>query len=86
MSRQKTAISSNPLKSKADMVKAVNQLCDPLIPYFSDSGALLDIGDTYSQTSRRVAQMEGCLRPLWGLAPLYAGEEVGMDGRFILEA
>ncbi|OMC65423.1 hypothetical protein BK126_22230 [Paenibacillus sp. FSL H7-0326] len=73
MSRQKTAISSNPLKSKADMVKAVNQLCDPLIPYFSDSGALLDIGDTYSQTSRRVAQMEGCLRPLWGLAPLYAG-------------
>ncbi|MBU5348326.1 DUF2264 domain-containing protein [Paenibacillus lautus] len=73
MPKPNLAIANNPLKTKMDLANAVKQLCDPLVPYFSPNGALVDIGPTFSRTSQRVAQLEAFARPLWGLAPLLGG-------------
>ncbi|MBU3113310.1 DUF2264 domain-containing protein [Clostridium lacusfryxellense] len=66
-------ISNNPLKSKSDLALAVKQLCDPLKPFFSENGAFLDLGNTFSRCNEKTAMMEAFARPLWGLAPLLAG-------------
>ncbi|MBU3191001.1 DUF2264 domain-containing protein [Clostridium bowmanii] len=66
-------ITNNPLKSKSDLALAVKQLCDPLKPFFSENGAFLDLGNTFSRCNEKTAMMEAFARPLWGLAPLLAG-------------
>ncbi|KGE18777.1 DUF2264 domain-containing protein [Paenibacillus wynnii] len=73
MTNNNVPIASNPLLNKNDLGLAVKQLCDPLKPYYSAQGALLDIGNTASRTSQKTAKFEGFARPLWGLAPLLAG-------------
>jgi hypothetical protein len=70
-----TAIANNPLKSKNDLALAVKQLCDPLKPFYSEHGALLDVGNTSSRCGDKTAMMEAFSRPLWGLAPLLGGGE-----------
>lgn len=66
-------ISNNPLKSKKDFQKAVEQLCRPLKKFYSSGGAGLYIGNTGSFCTERTAAMEAFSRPLWGLVPLLAG-------------
>ena len=66
-------IGNNPLKSKKDLALAVKQLCDPLKPFYSEGGAFLDIGNTFSRCDEKTALMEAFSRPLWGLAPLLGG-------------
>jgi hypothetical protein len=66
-------LANNPFETRKDMELAVQHLCNPLVPYYSPNGALLDVGSTASRASERTAQMEAFARPLWGLAPLLAG-------------
>ncbi|WP_028611558.1 DUF2264 domain-containing protein [Paenibacillus harenae] len=73
MIRYDKLLANNPLETREDLALAVQHLCDPLVPYYSPNGAMLDIGSTASRTSERTAQMEAFARPLWGLAPLLGG-------------
>lgn len=66
-------IHTNPLQTKSDLQEALNQLIQPLIPYYSSGKAELHIGNTSASYSDSVAEMEGFSRVLWGLAPLIAG-------------
>ena len=65
--------STNPLKTRDDVVAAVASLLDPLIPGFSPDHGLIKVGSTGTRFDETAAQVEGFARPLWGLAPLLAG-------------
>nr|WP_307474827.1 DUF2264 domain-containing protein [Paenibacillus harenae] len=66
-------IASNPLATRADMQEAMRQLCEPLVPYYSEGKAHLKLGETGSGCTSETAEMEGFSRVLWGLAPLASG-------------
>ncbi|PLS05595.1 DUF2264 domain-containing protein [Neobacillus cucumis] len=68
-------IQTNPLQSRGDFIDAVNQIINPLKPYYSKGKALLEIGSTGAGYSDSIAGMEGFSRVLWGLVPLLAGGE-----------
>ncbi|MCK9862786.1 DUF2264 domain-containing protein [Paenibacillus sp. ATY16] len=67
------ATASNPLRSKADLELAFNQLTKPLLPYYSAGGARLDLNGSGAGQAPEVAGMEGFSRIVWGLAPFAAG-------------
>jgi len=66
-------VRSNPLKTRSDVESALKQLIEPLRPYYSEGKAHLRMGATASGCTIETADMEGCSRVLWGLAPLAAG-------------
>jgi hypothetical protein len=66
-------IDNNPLKTREDLVIALEQLTDPLRPHYSRGGARLKIGKTGASYSAATAEMEGFSRVLWGLVPLLIG-------------
>ncbi|WP_064685996.1 DUF2264 domain-containing protein [Rhizobium bangladeshense] len=63
----------NPLKTRDDIAKAVNDLFAPLLPYFSEGGARVRLGAAGAIFDRAAADLEGFARPLWGIVPLAAG-------------
>ncbi|AIQ35131.1 hypothetical protein R50345_11250 [Paenibacillus sp. FSL R5-0345] len=75
MNTNKTSfrISDNPLKTRVDLVIALEQLTDPLRAHYSKGGARLEIGKTGASYSAATAEMEGFSRVLWGLVPLLIG-------------
>jgi hypothetical protein len=79
-------IGDNPLKTREDLVIALDQLTNPLRPHYSKGGARLEIGQTGASYPAATAEMEGFSRVLWGLVPLLIGGgdselwEVVLDG------
>lgn len=69
----KTPFSDNPFQSRADVARAAANLFAPLLPYFSESGARVELSATSAHFDTAAAAMEGFARPLWGIAPLVAG-------------
>ena len=67
-------ISSNPIVTRADMVRAAVQLIDPLVACLSPGKARLLIGEGSAHYSEDVAGMEGFSRVLWALVPMLAGK------------
>lgn len=65
--------SSNPLRTRDDVVAAVASLLDPLAAGDSPQHALTKVGSSGTRFDETAAQVEGYARPLWGLAPLLAG-------------
>jgi hypothetical protein len=63
----------NPLKTRADVEKALHDLFNPLLPYFSEGGARVRLDGAAAHFDRAAADLEGFARPLWGLTPLAAG-------------
>jgi hypothetical protein len=63
----------NRLQSRADATKALGDLFNPLLPYFSEGGARVRLDGAAAHFDRAAADLEGFARPLWGLAPLAAG-------------
>ena len=63
----------NPLETRADMSRALLDLFDPLLPFFSKGGARVRLNAAAAHFDRAAADLEGFARPLWGLAPLGAG-------------
>ena len=63
----------NPLKTRADLAKAVNDLFQPLLPYFSEGGARVRLSAAGAIFDHAAADLEGFARPLWGIVPLCAG-------------
>jgi hypothetical protein len=78
--------STNPLRTRNDVVSAVASLLDPLAAGFSPLNSLVKVGSTGTRFDETAAQVEGYARPLWGLAPLlaggsdYAGTQKFVDG------
>jgi hypothetical protein len=79
-------IGDNPLKTREDLVIALDQLTNPLRPHYSKGGARLEMGQTGASYPAATAEMEGFSRVLWGLVPLLIGGgdselwEVVLDG------
>jgi hypothetical protein len=63
----------NPLRSRNDMKRALTDLFNPLLPYFSEGNARVRLDGAAAHFDRAAADLEGFARPLWGLAPLGAG-------------
>ena len=68
------AITSNPLKTRSDMIHLLDSLLQPLISAQSSSGARIELGHTGTHFDVVAAEMEGYARSLWGLAPILASE------------
>ncbi|WP_418138173.1 DUF2264 domain-containing protein [Agrobacterium sp. El2ro-1b] len=60
----------NPLKSRVDVRRALDDSFAPLLPYFSPGGARVTLSGTAAHFDRAAADLEGFARPLWGIAPL----------------
>lgn len=63
----------NPLRTRADVEKALRDLFNPVLPYFSEGGARVRLDAAAAHFDRAAADLEGFARPLWGLTPLAAG-------------
>lgn len=84
MKRTDLPIVSNPLETRDDVQKAVDQLCEPLKPHFSEGSALVRLGDSGANYDERRTRMEAFARPLWGLVPMMAGgKETDLWDRYI---
>jgi hypothetical protein len=63
----------NPLQTRADVERGLQDLFQPLLPYFSQGGARVRLDAAAAHFDRAAADLEGFARPLWGLTPLTAG-------------
>lgn len=66
-------LAGNPLRTRADVQRAVLDLVHPLLPHFSPAYARVRLGSFAAVFPMADAELEGFARPLWGLAPLAAG-------------
>lgn len=66
-------LAGNPLRTRHDLRRAVEDLVSPLAAHLSPGGARVRLGSAGAVFSTRVAELEGFARPLWGLVPLAAG-------------
>ena len=71
-------MAANPLADRKDAVEALLSMCRPLIPYYSANKALLFLGSTGAHYGEKSAAMESWARILWGLAPLFAGDNTAL--------
>ena len=67
-------LSENPLLTREDVVRALLDLCRPLRQYYSVDQSTLHVGSTAAHYGEKSARMEGWARVLWGLGPLFAGD------------
>lgn len=66
----------NPLRTRADVVKALDDSFAPLLPHFDPGGgARVRLDAAAAHFDRAAAEFEGFARPLWGLLPLAKGGE-----------
>ncbi|MCI3927068.1 DUF2264 domain-containing protein [Paenibacillus sp. TRM 82003] len=66
-------IQQNPLATREHLQHALDQLCEPLRPYYSAGKARLRLGHSGAGCRASTVEMEGFSRVLWGLVPLAAG-------------
>lgn len=71
------------LRTRPDFAAYLRRLLGPLAGHFSPGGALVRLAGGGAQYEDEVIPMEAWARPLWGLAPLWAGDR---DERFMAEA
>ena len=61
------------LSSKKDFQELLLDLLQPLLPYYSEGAAELNLGVTATNYDRKAIYLEAFSRPLWGLVPFWAG-------------
>lgn len=61
------------LRSKRDFTALMHSLLDPLLPFYSQGGARLSLGNTGVTYDKPAIELEGFSRPLWALAPFWMG-------------
>jgi len=62
------------LNNRSDVVSLFLDLIRPLRPFYSDHHGFLCVGNTGVHYGEKAARMEGFARVLWGLAPLWSGD------------
>ena len=65
------ALRDNPLRSKVDLQRAVNDLFTPLVPLATANG--FQLGENHATYHQRVANLEAFARTWWSVIPLGAG-------------
>lgn len=70
------------LISRADLAAELMVYLDPLRTHYSAEGALLHLSGGGAQYENEAIPMEAWARPLWGLAPLWAGGSRSTDSFF----
>lgn len=73
MNKHIEQLKKNTLKDKVDLMRALLDICRPIMSYYHESGAFLVLGNTGVHYNNKAAGMEGFSRILWGFAPLLAG-------------
>lgn len=61
------------LNSKKDFQDLLLEILNPLLPYYSEGKAELELGVTATNYDRKAIRLEAFSRPLWGLVPFWAG-------------
>ncbi len=61
------------LNSKEDFRNCLLDMANPLIPYFSEKRARLELGSTAVYYDKKAVSMEGISRLFWGFVPFFAG-------------
>lgn len=64
---------SGRLSGKEDFRDLLFTILDPLLPYYSEGKAELTLGVTATNYDQKAIRLEAFSRPLWGLAPFWAG-------------
>lgn len=67
-------LAHNPLNSRRDAAALLLDMIRPLRSHYSADCATLHIGSTAAHYGERSARMEGWARVLWGLGPLFGGD------------
>lgn len=67
-------LAANPLRTRGDAVTLLLDLIRPLRPLYSADGTGLHVGSTAAHYGERSARVEGWARVLWGLGPLFGGD------------
>lgn len=73
-----SALAANPMQTRQDAVTALLDLIRPLKAFYSAGGALLKVGNTAAHYGEKDARMEGWARILWGLGPLFGGDNTAL--------
>ncbi|MEZ8859527.1 DUF2264 domain-containing protein [Vibrio sp. 10N.247.311.51] len=63
----------NPMNSKRNYQVLLNDLFEPLVPYFQQQGAAIDLKEGGAIFDMKASALEGVARPLWGIIPLVKG-------------
>lgn len=66
-------LTNNPFRTKTDVIKACQNLFDPLLASFSPGKARVQLDASGSTWDRAACDLEGFARPLFGIAPMAAG-------------
>ena len=66
------------LRTRDDMAMLLLDWIRPLKEHYSRGGAQLIIGNTSAHYGEGSIRMEGYSRVLWGLGPLFAGDNEGL--------
>lgn len=61
------------LRSKKDFQELMLTILEPLLPYYTEKKAGIELGVTATTYPRRTIRLEAFSRPLWGLVPFWAG-------------
>lgn len=61
------------LHSKSDFQRLLLDIINPVIPYYSEGRAELNLGVTATTYDKKAIYLEGFSRQLWGLVPFWAG-------------
>jgi len=61
------------------MARLLLDMIRPLKPFYSEGSAWLQVGNTAAHYGEKAARMEGFVRILWGLGPLWAGDNQGLS-------
>lgn len=73
-------VTSNPLKTRADLQKLAKTLVSPLASYFDDAHpGHLNLGNTGTVYPEDQQEVEAFLRPLWAIGPLLADKKQDLD-------
>ncbi|HWR10548.1 MAG TPA: DUF2264 domain-containing protein [Rectinemataceae bacterium] len=79
MKRWALPVAENPLKDKADLIRSLDELMEPLLGRFIRGDAGLHVGNSAAHYDEAAAALEGESRLLWGLGPFAADLETS-DG------
>lgn len=64
---------NNALEQRSDLEAAHNEIFEPLVEAFSKSGARVRLEGSGTSFNIAAAELEGFLRPLWGIVPYICG-------------
>ena len=65
---------NNKFETRDDVIAAVHSLFNPLLPTFSEGKARVQLDSSGATCDRAACDLEGWARPLFGIAPMVAGD------------